>query len=130
MTRRNRVEHAARAVVRPIVDDDDLAIERQIDRQETFDDRPDRSAFVIDGDNDGKKAGQAGGRMIQEFVRSVRFQPDPHETAPRRLMTTAFPNFATMSAPFLISLGTTRRSAIAYANPPGVSQRTNAGVSS
>src|SRR4029079_13873131 len=88
----------------------------------------DGSVFVVDGDDDREKAAQTSDEMITTSF-------DNHYcglqlAGPCRLMIATDPNRAAMTAPDVMSVGITRRSAIAYGQPPGVSHRTNAGVSS
>jgi hypothetical protein len=45
-------QHAARAVPRSVIDDDDLARGWKVDRQQPVDDRGDRRRLVVDGNND------------------------------------------------------------------------------
>ena len=56
---RQRIEHAARAVGRAVVDDENLARHRQIDGQQPLDDRADGGFFVVDGNDDGQQFAHA-----------------------------------------------------------------------
>ena len=49
------LQHAARAVTRPVVDDDDLALGGKVDAQQPLDHRGDGRGLVVDGDDDGDK---------------------------------------------------------------------------
>ena len=65
---RDLVEHLARAVGRSVVDDEDLARRRQIDRDQPLDDVGDGPRFVIDGNDDRNEwvqrfSGSSGSRV-------------------------------------------------------------------
>jgi hypothetical protein len=70
---RETVEDFSSPIPRAVVDDDDLALQREIDRQEPIDDRCDGRALVVDRNDDGQKAGQANPRMIPQEAK-LRFR--------------------------------------------------------
>ena len=58
---RKGVEGFSCSVGGPVVDHDDLPLDREIDGQQPVDDRSDGGAFVVDGNDDGQELGQRVG---------------------------------------------------------------------
>ena len=72
--RRQRIQHAARAVAGAVVDDDDFAIRGQIDLEQPGDHGSDRCLFVEDR-NDNRDERRAGARAGQSWMTSFARRP-------------------------------------------------------
>ena len=62
------VEHFTRAVARPVIDDDDLARRREVDREEPIEDPRHRRRLIEDGDDDRNESRRGAAWIGQSWA--------------------------------------------------------------
>ena len=84
---RQRVQHRAGAVSGAVVDDDDFARRRKIDREQAIDDRGDRPRFVEDRDDDRdeRPVGRGHSWMVSFAMRPLSPAAQPVEAPGAKL---------------------------------------------
>ncbi len=68
---RKRIEHGASAIGGAVVDDEDLAGDRQLDGEQPLDDLADGGLFVVDRNNDRQQLAHADGRARLRKTRLI-----------------------------------------------------------